>query len=458
MNSLDIYNKLDCLEVYNKVELNVKGFKTDTRKIEQGDCYIAIKGEKNDGNLFYFDAFKKGANLVILDNYQVTKEDIKYLEDNNKSIIVVKDGVLALGNIAKIKRDAFKKPVVAITGSAGKTSTKDMVYSVLKERFKAKKTIGNHNNHIGLPLSVLELDDDTEILVLEMGMNHTGEISYLTNIAKPNVAIITNVGTAHIGNLGSRENILKAKLEILEGLEDGGKVIINNDNDLLHKWYLENKDKYDILTIGIVNESDFKAHNIEETIEGSVFSCNGEKYQVPIGGKHFIYNSLVAIAVASIYDIDYAKVSKGIENFELSSNRMNIINNEELGITIIDDSYNANYDSMSYAIKYLSSLNGRLIAVLGSMKELGDYAEELHRDIGKLICSEGIDILITVGEEALYINLEAESLGFKKDNCYHFDTNTEAINMLKEICEAHDNILVKASNSLNFKEIVEAIK
>ena len=404
------------------------------------------------------EAFLKGATIVILDDYTINKEDEKYLEENGKSIVVVEDSVKALGELAKYKRSLFKCPVVAVTGSAGKTSTKDIIYSVLKEKYNAHKTIGNQNNHLGLPLTVLALDESKEVLVLEMGMNHAGEISYLTSIARPDVAVITNVGTAHIGNLGCRENILKAKLEILEGLSPEGTLIINNDNDLLHEWYLDNKDKYHILTIGINNPSDFQASNIFLEEDGSTFTCNDFTYEVPVGGEHFIYNALEAIAVASIFDVDDKSIRKGILNFELSSNRMNIINEEARDITIIDDSYNANFDSMRYAIKYLSGLDGRLIAVLGSMKELGDYTEDLHRKLGKIIVDEEIDILITVGDEAKFINDEAEKLGFNKDCSYHFSLNSEAIDCLNNILEKDDKVLIKASNSLNFKEIVDAIK
>lgn len=458
MNTQDIYENISVITVYNRVENAISGVKIDTRKINTGDCYVGIKGEKNDGNKLYMEAFLKGANVAILDNYTSSKEDEIYLKENGKSIVVVEDSIKALGELAKYKRSMFKCPVVAVTGSAGKTSTKDIIYSVLNEKYNAHKTIGNQNNHLGLPLTVLALDDDTEVLVLEMGMNHLGEISYLTSIAKPDVAVITNVGTAHIGNLGSREIILKAKLEILEGLSPEGTLIINNDNDLLHEWYLDNKDKYHILTIGINNPSDFQASNISLEEDGSTFTCNDFAYDVPVGGEHFIYNALVAIAVASIFDVDDNSIRKGILNFELSSNRMNIINDEARDITVIDDSYNANFDSMRYAIKYLSGLDGRLIAVLGSMKELGDYTENLHRNLGKIIVDEGIDILITVGDEAKFINDEAEKLGFDKDCSYHFSLNSEAIDCLNSLLEKEDRILIKASNSMNFKEIVDAIK
>ena len=458
MNTQNIYDNLEVIKIYNNIAKKINCVKIDTRKITNGDCYIGIKGEKNDGNLFYMEAFKKGAEVAILDNYQVNDDDLLYLKENNKSIVVVKNSIQALGELAKYKRSLYKSPVVAITGSVGKTSTKDLIYSVLKEKYNAHKTIGNQNNQFGLPLTILALDEKTEMLVLEMGMNHLGEISYLTNIAKPDVAVITNVGTAHIGNLGSRENILKAKLEILEGLNESGTVVINNDNDLLHEWYIKNKDKYHIITIGINNTSDFEATNIVLEENSTTFTCKGVTYEVPVGGEPFIYNALVAIAVASIYNIPSNSVKKGIINFELSSNRMNIINDEIKDITLIDDSYNANFDSMSYAIKYLGSLDGRLIAVLGTMKELGKYSEYFHRKIGKLIYEEEIDILITVGDDALYINNEVISLGFNINNSYHFDSNIKAAEKIKSLLRSEDRILVKASNSLNFKEIVDFLK
>lgn len=456
MNTLEIYKNLKIVKIINEINVDIENVTIDTRKVEKGSCFIGIKGEKTDGNLLYKNAFDAGASLVILEYFDESPENINYLKENNKSVIIVPSTIEALGLLAKLKRSEFFSPVVAVTGSAGKTSTKDMIYSVLKEKYKIHKTIGNQNNHIGLPLTILSLDKDNEILVLEMGMNHLKEISYLTNIAKPDVAVITNVGTAHIGNLGSRENILKAKLEILEGLNPNGTVIINNDNDLLHKWYLENKDNYKIITIGINEVSDYMPVIIEKGEWGTTFSCKNTIYKVPVGGDHFIYNALSAIAVANLFNVSTKEIQDGIINFELSSNRMSVSVTE--GITLIDDSYNANFDSMSYAIKYLTSLPGRRIAVLGSMKELGKFSESLHRKIGALVAKEKIDILITVGDEAKFINEEAINNGYNKDTSYHFETNKEAIAFINSIKRSEDNILVKASNSLNFKEIVDNIK
>ena len=455
MNSLVIYKTLKVKEIINEIDFECTNFTNDTRNVKENSVYIGIKGNNVDGNTLYMDAFEKGAKLAILENVTIDDNVVSYLKDNNKSIIIVNNTIEALGLIAKERRNEYKKPVIAITGSAGKTSTKDMIFSVLNEEYNVQKTIGNHNNHLGLPLTILDLKDDSDMLVVEMGMNHFNEISYLTNIAKPSVAVITNVGTAHIGNLGSRENILKAKLEILEGLDKDGLLIINNDNDLLHEWYLNNLDNYNIKTFGMTNQSDYMATDIKTTEYESSFKCNNIEYVIPVGGEVFIYNALAAIAVGTYYNVDSNKMKKGIKDFELSSNRMNIINNNE--ITIIDDCYNANFDSLKYAIKYLGSIPTRRIAVIGTMLELGDYSEELHTNIGDIIVDENIDILITVGEYTNLINEKAESLGMTKDNSFHYDNNEDAIKKLKEILKKDDTVLIKASYSMNFKEIVDSL-
>ena len=223
--------------IIGKEEEIVTSFERDSREVKQDDTYLGIKGETINGSIFFEEAFKKGAKGAILQNIEITNEQKENY--NNKFIIVVEDTVKAMQQIATYKRSLYDIPVVAITGSVGKTSTKDMVYSVLSMQFNTLKTQGNYNNHIGVPLTIFQLKDQ-EMLTIEMGMNHFGELSTLTKIAKPTVAVITNVGTAHIGNLGSRENILKAKLEILEGLDKDGYVVINNDNDLLHNYSLNN--------------------------------------------------------------------------------------------------------------------------------------------------------------------------------------------------------------------------
>lgn len=427
----------------------------DTRIINDGDTYIGIIGANFNGNDFYIDAFKKGANCVILEEDSFKIDDsFKY----NKPIILVKNSIDALKNIAEYIRNNSLAKFIGVTGSVGKTSTRDMIYSVLNSEFKTLKTEGNFNNNIGLPLTIMRLTDEL-MAVIEMGMNHLGEIEYLSKITKPHIAVITNVGTAHIGELGSRENILKAKLEITSGMDNDGILIINNDNDLLHEYYLKNKKN--IVTIGIDNDSDFMATNIILEANYSTFNINyhNEKYEVycSIPGKAFIYNSLITFAVATLLGVKTDKIIDGIKNFELTKNRMEIIELKN-NIKIINGVYNASVDSMKSNLEILKNQEGkRKIAVLGSMLELGEYSQKLHEEVGEAVFNNNIDILVTVGEDAKYIAKKAIMMGMPKETVYILDTNYKAINLLKELVKQDDTILFKASNSLNFREILDGI-
>lgn len=433
----------------------IRGFSRDSREIKQGDIYVGIKGENFDGNTYYFQALENGAmGCIIEESYE---SNIKLDEIKGKSIIIVKDSIKALQDIAAYRKANANIPAVAITGSVGKTSTKDIIASCLSEKFNVLKTQGNKNNHIGLPMTVLELENQ-EMMVIEMGMNHFGEIRTLTNIVRPQVCVITNIGTSHIGNLGSRENILKAKLEILEGMEPNGVAIVNNDNDLLHKWAEENKENYNIKTFGIENRSDYTAYNIKENEEGISYSIDikGNTYTVtvPVSGKAFVYNSLSALAVGQVFNEDVEQCIEGIKNFELTKKRMEIVKTK--GMKIINDSYNASYDSMKSGLEALkNSEETRKIAVLGDMLELGDFAQELHEKVGEEVAKNNIDILVTVGTNAKYIAQRAQELGVKEIKMC--ENNNEAINYLKHTLAKGDAVLLKASNSMKFGEIFEAI-
>ena len=437
-------------------EIEVENFSKDTRTIQKDDIYIGIKGQNFDGSSFWKQALDAGAKAVIISKQNITEEDKIIYKD--KVIIEVEDTLNALYEIAKYKRSKYNIPVIAITGSVGKTSTKDIVASVVSQKFKTLKTEGNNNNNIGLPLTILKLKNE-EALVVEMGMNHFGEISLLTNIAKPTLAIITNIGTSHIGNLGSRENILKAKLEILEGMKIP-KVIINNDNDLLHKWYNENKNKIEIHTYGIKNESEIMAQNIELGEEESKFLAklkDNEELQIniPVGGEHFIYNALCGISVGKLLGLSNEKIEKGISTFELTKKRMDIKNLKN-GVTLINDSYNASYESMKASLEYLSKRTDlRKIAVLGDMLELGEYSKELHKKVGEEVAKGNIDILICRGEYSQDIIEGAKNN--KKTKIIKLNTNDEILKKLQEILKDGDVVLIKASNAMKFYEICQKL-
>ncbi len=456
----DVINLCKGKIIFGKEDETIEDIVRDTREVKKGDTYIGFKGEKNDGNLMYEQALKNGAKICLLQKSSIENSiDIEKIkkEYNNSTIILVEDTTKTLQQIATLKRNMYNIPVVGITGSVGKTSTKDIIASVMSKKFNVLKTLGNYNNQIGLPLTILRLKDENA-MVVEMGMNQIGEISNLTKIAKPTVVVITNVGTAHIGNLGSRENILKAKLEILEGLEENGILVINNDNDMLNKWNNENKNKsFKVITFGMENKSDIMPYEVQLSENGSTYKIDieGKTYNVNIsvGGNHFVLNSLCAIAIGRIFNIKMEDILDGIANFELTKRRMQVEKNKQ-GITIINDCYNANYDSMKAGIEYLAKINAKnKIAVLGDMLELGNFAKELHERVGEEVAKNNIDILITVGDLSKYIASEAERMGLSDKNIFCYKTNEEAIKKIKEISKEGDAILLKASNGLNFQEI-----
>ena len=504
MQVQDFLKLIDGKIITGSGETVVNDFYKDSRLVRKNGTYIAIIGEKFDGNDFVEKAIDAGASVCI-----ISKENANVVEKakkNNTTLILVADTLKALQEIAKYKRSLFNIPVVAVTGSVGKTSTKDMIASVLSSKYNTLKTKGNMNNNIGMPMTILELNDENA-MVVEMGMNHFGEIELLTDIAKPTIAVITNIGTAHIGNLGSRENILKAKLEILDGMKKK-ILVINNDNDLLHKFYLENKDnpEIEIHTYGIENKSEVMGYNIRLGEDSSWFDCKIENdsenkssvnnfsirenhaidndlenkssannvsigkqntidndvnnefsVEVPVGGLHFIYNSLCAITVANLLNLNQSEIKCGIKNFVPTKNRMDITKLKN-GVTIINDSYNASFDSMQMLLNYLSNFTAkRRIAVLGDMLELGDYSKELHEKVGKEVAKDNVDILIVSGENSKYIAEKAIKDGMNKENVYYFDNGDKIYNFIKKIWRDGDCILFKASNGMRFFEIADKL-
>ena len=453
----DIINATGGKLIVGNLSTECVNYSRDTRTIKNGDTFIAIKGENFDGNLFWMEALDKGADVVIINKLNLNKEQIEKYK--NKCIIEVEDTLIALGKIAEFKRNLYKGKlkVIGVTGSVGKTSTKDIIANVLSKKYKTLKTEGNNNNFIGLPFTLLRLKDE-EVAVIEMGMNHLGEISYLSKIAKPDISVITNIGSSHIGNLGSRENILKAKLEILDGMEEKN-LVINNDNDLLHKWNLENN--INTYTYGIKNNSDFMAKNIKLNETNSEFICENKNEKininVPVAGEHFILNSLSAIAVAKLLNLNNEEIINGIKDFKLTAKRMEIIHTKN-NITIINDAYNASYESMKASILSLKNMNGkRKIAVLGDMFELGSFSEKLHRDVAKEIYNNKINEVYLIGENSKFIYDELINLGFNKNNLFYFTEKNLLIENLQKNLTEGDTVLIKASNGMKLYEVAQEL-
>lgn len=419
--------------------LEIESYSKDTRTIKKNDCYIGIIGETFDGNLFWEDAKEKGACACLLDSFEGKIE-----EKDPFTIILVSDTIAAIQALAHYVRIESHAKVVAITGSAGKTSTKDMIASVLEEKYKILKTPGNLNGQIGLPLNILAYKDEP-VWVLEMGMNDFGQLKELSSIASPDVAVITNIGTAHIGILGSRENILKAKLEILEGMNDRGVLVLNGDNDLLKTVKTDLKQ----VTFGLESGNDIVATDIKMDGEKTICKIENNEIEIPVMGEVFVYNALAAYAVGKLFSLTPEEIKNGIASFQMSNNRMNTIKTAKF--TIINDTYNANPDSVKSAIKTLGTFKNRKVAILGDMLELGENEKKYHQEIGEF-CNEKIDVLITIG--VLSKNMFDK---FTKEK-YFFKTNEEAETKLKDILKQDDVILVKASHSMKLDTIVNFLK
>lgn len=420
-------------------------FSKDTRTISAGDIYVGIKGENFDGNEFYGLAFDNGAKACILDNINIDEIDEKY---KNKTIIKVNNSVKCLQELAKYKRSLYDIPVIGVTGSVGKTSTKDMIAAVLSTKYKVLKTEGNNNNHIGLPLTILRLKDE-DVMVIEMGMNNKGEIALLADIARPTIGVITNVGTAHIGNLGSRENIMMAKLEIINGLS--GPLIINNDSDILHN----NLDKIkkmnnNVITFGIDNKSDYTALNVNDNYKH--FNVEGNDICSSIYSKAFIYNSLVSYIVGKMLSVSVCDIKYGIKNFKASGKRLEQIKLND-GVILIDDSYNASLDSIKSSLEILKRKDGtRKIAVIGDILELGSFSKEIHEEVGMELLRNKLDIVVLIGKETLYTEKYLKDNNY--NNVYHFMCESDSYTTINKILKNGDVVLFKGSHAMNLGRIV----
>ena len=422
---------------------------TDTRKIKPGDIFVAIKGENFNGNEFALQAIKSGAALCVI-------EEVNFALENNKNpgIIEVKDTRKALLQLANYYRKMLKVKIIGITGSTGKTSTKDLTAAALSARYKVFKTKGNFNNEIGLPLMLLSLDDSYDIAVLEMGMNNLGEIHRMAEAALPNLALITNVGRTHIENLKTRGNILKAKLEITDFFDKESKLIINKDNDMLKAI---NNEEYGVITTGIENSADYLAFDIilgDDYVKFKIFEKGikyTEEFEIGVPGIHTVSNALLAIACARSFGLEFKEINEGFKSLEKTAMRLDIIKGSNY--TIINDCYNANPDSMKSGLDVLKNYKcEKRIAILGSMRELGEEGNSAHKEIGEYARACGIDILITLGEYN-----EDYKQGFG-ENCYTFQDYEDAVNFAKTILKDKDAVIVKASRSMKFEKIVEKLK
>lgn len=427
-------------ELHGSGDIYITGFFTDSRSAEPGKMFVPIKGENVDGHKFIPDVFKKGCEAVFS---QIPLENGNY--------ILVDDSRAALQKTAEKYRENLKIPVIGITGSVGKTTTKEMVSLVLSSSLNILKTAGNANSQIGLPLTVFRIEPEHEAAVLEMGMSLPGEMERLAKVAKPDFAIMTNIGTSHIEFHGTRENILKQKIHIADYIGENGALIVNGDDDLLSgiKGTFSRK----VLTFGTSDDCDFKAENITENDGITYFDYvrMDKTYPVilPALGMHNVRNALAAFAAAEVTGIPAETAVEAVKDYAPLDMRQQI---KKVGdITVIDDTYNASPDSMISSLSVLGGYKNRKVAVLADMLELGSYSEKGHTDVGIHAAKEGVNLLVTVGKEARFIN---KGYGIS-ENSFHFTSNEDASEFLFNNIQSGDVILVKGSRGMHMEKIVE---
>lgn len=420
----------------------------DNREARPGSLFIAIKGERLDGHTFIESAVEAGATAVLC------HKDVEC----SVPTVRVADTTKAFGDLAKSYRLEYDIPVVALTGSVGKTTTKEMIWCVLNVKFHAHKTYKNWNNEIGLPKVLLRLEPEHTALVVELGMNHKGEISNLSQMALPDIGVITNVGVSHIENLGSREGILAAKLELLDGMKPGAPVLLNKDNDLLSTVELPD---YNVVWFAIHDETaDVRAEDIrylDDTTTFTVVTKDGScPVTLPTTGEHNVYDALAALAVATQLAIPLEDAAAALANYRPAGMRENVV--EKGGITVIEDCYNASPDSMKAMAETLM-LKGapgrRKIAVIGDMLELGDFSEEAHALAGKYMAEAGLDLLITYGPMSRFAAESARANGLKR--VFDFREKEDLIRQLTGMLKPGDVVAVKGSRGMQMEEIIQKI-
>lgn len=418
----------------------------DSRKIEENGVFIAARGERADGHDFIFQAKEKKALGVVCE---------KAPKDCGIPYILVEDSFKALKEIAEFYRAQLSIPVIGVTGSVGKTSTKEMIASVLSEKFNVLKTEGNFNNEIGLPLTVLRIRQEHEAAVLEMGISDFGEMHRLSKIAKPDICVMTNIGQCHLENLGSREGILKAKSEIFDFMNPEGYVFVNGDDDMLLRVKGKNGRKPVHFGMNPANEV-YASNVINKGLLGSSavihMGLSVFKVDIPLPGIHMVNNALAAAAVGDCMGLTREQIRSGILKVKAVGGRSHVMALPDY--TVIDDCYNANPVSVKAAIDLLGMALGRKAAVLGDMFELGEKEKELHGEVGAYAVDKETDVLICVGELSKFMYQEAVCRN-KRSEIYYFETRDEMLSSLKQILRPGDNILVKASHGMQFEKVVE---
>lgn len=436
----------------------VKSAVIDSRKVSDGDLFVAIVGERTDGHLYLSSAAEKGASAVLTERIP---EDLTPFENNGCSVILCENTSLSLAYLAAEHKKECELLTVGVTGSVGKTTTRQFIAAVLGAKFPTHKTEGNFNNALGLPLTLLGIREEHKAAVIEMGMSARGEISFLTKLTRPDIGVITVIGSSHIEHLGSREGIRDAKLEIRDGMTENGILVLNGDEPLLsgidNAVYVSLRNK----------ECPYRAENIRNDGDGMIFDAvtpDGviTECRIPTLGEHTVLDAMYAVTVGRLAGLTDSEIKLGLSSFVGVGMRQNIVKHN--GITFINDYYNASPESIKASLSVTKELaketGGRTVAVLGNVNELGDRAEELHRTVGKFVSEIKADLLFTFGENAAFYADEAIKNGFDAENVYSFYDISDEI-PISECVKAHvkenDCVLIKASNGVNMGRIAKIL-
>jgi UDP-N-acetylmuramoyl-tripeptide--D-alanyl-D-alanine ligase len=428
--------------------IKIDGVTTDSRRGTKGSLFIPLIGENFNGHKFAEKALENGAVATLWSKNESNPPE-------GKTVIFVDDTLEALQNLAESYLREVDAKVIGVTGSNGKTTTKDMIAAVLSTTFHVHKTKGNFNNHWGLPLTILAMPEETEAIVLEMGMSAKGEIELLSKIAKPDVAIITNIGESHLMDLGSREGIAEAKLEIAVGLKDGGLLVYDGDEPLLS----ERSYSFGTKTFGESEQNELYPVSIEqkESLTEFTFNQSARSFVIPILGRHNVLNALASIAVGKFFNVSEENLAIGLRNLELTGMRLEMLK-AQAGLSVINDAYNASPTSMKAAVRLVGDLTGykQKILVLGDMLELGEQEAFLHQEVGETLKDSEVDHLFTYGVLGTEIAKGAAGV-MERDRIHVFQEKEDLIQKLRETAGPNDVVLVKASRGMKMEEIVEAL-
>lgn len=442
----------------------VAGVSTDSRKIKPDEIFIPLVGESLDGHQFIAQAIENGCNRVLVNaGFRKDKVEIQGGAGHNWAEvgwIECEDTTRGLQNLAQYYLSTFDMKKIGITGSTGKTTTKEMVYFICSEKYEAARNLGNFNNHIGLPLTILSFEEGTQVGILEMGMSEKGEINLLAELVRPDIGVITNIGTAHIENLGTRDAILEAKMEITNYFGKENVLIVNRDNDLLALE--KSKIGYKLVTVGENGRSDLVISNIGDHGEnGITFTLEqragneykSQDFKLNIPGRHNAYNSALAVAVGIELGISLEEAARGLEKMTQPDKRLSIKGKD--GVKVIDDTYNASVDSMKSGLDVLETVQGmRKIAILGDMLEMGEKSIGYHQEVGDYLAGKNFDILITVGEASKYIQQAAWNT-MPKNQTFHFEDQSDLVKVIKEMVKPGDVVLIKGSRGMKMDLVVK---